>query len=183
MAIEVQGMAPLLHVFDMPTSIAFYCDVLGFEIVSTDGTPAPHFDWALLRLNGVELMLNTAYEAHQRPPMPDPVRVAAHQSAPLNIFPFALNAYPSCRCPARVSPWANDASRRLSNSSLMYRCRSVARHDQPSGEGDLASGPGFYTHTNPLSATRVRMAWPRCLFLSSRPQHHPVLELFLKCQT
>jgi len=27
--------------------------------------------------------------------------------------------------------------------------------------GDLASGPGFYTHTNPVSATRVRIAAAR----------------------
>src|SRR2546428_5567449 len=62
MAIEVRGMAPLLQVFDMPLSIAFYRDVLGFEVVSTSKPRGEHFDWALLRLNGVELMLNTAYE-------------------------------------------------------------------------------------------------------------------------
>ena len=33
---------------------------------------------ALLKLNGVELMLNTAYEAGQRPSVPDPTRMAAH---------------------------------------------------------------------------------------------------------
>jgi hypothetical protein len=35
MAIEIQGMAPPLQVFDMPTSIKFYRDVLGFEVEST----------------------------------------------------------------------------------------------------------------------------------------------------
>jgi glyoxylase I family protein len=79
MAIDIRGMAPLLQVFDMPTSIKFYCEVLGFEIISTDGKTAPHFDWALLRLNGVELMLNTAYEAPERPSGPEPARVAAHE--------------------------------------------------------------------------------------------------------
>jgi glyoxylase I family protein len=78
MAIDVRGMAPLLQVFDMSTSIKFYCDVLGFEIAGTDGKQAPNFDWVLLRLNGVELMLNTAYEAANRPPTPDPARIAAH---------------------------------------------------------------------------------------------------------
>jgi glyoxylase I family protein len=77
MAIEVRGMAPLLEVFDMPASIAFYRDVLGFDVVSTS-SPGPRFDWALLRLQAVELMLNTAYEEDQRPPAPDPARVAAH---------------------------------------------------------------------------------------------------------
>ena len=78
MAIDFRGMAPLLEVFDMPTSIKFYCGVLGFEVVCTDGKPAPLFDWALLRFNGVELMLNTAYEATHRPPKPDPARILAH---------------------------------------------------------------------------------------------------------
>jgi len=79
MAIDVRGLAPLLSVFDMPTSIKFYCEKLRFEIVGTDGKPAPQFDWVLLRLNGAELMLNTAYDEGERPPAPDPGRIAAHQ--------------------------------------------------------------------------------------------------------
>jgi len=78
MGIEVRGMAPLLQVFDMPTSIAFYRDVLGFEVVTTSKPQGEHFDWALLRLKGVELMLNTSYEQDTRPPAPDPARIAAH---------------------------------------------------------------------------------------------------------
>lgn len=30
MAIEIRGMAPLFQVFDLPTAIKFYRDVLGF---------------------------------------------------------------------------------------------------------------------------------------------------------
>ncbi len=78
MAIEIRGMAPLLQVFDMHTSIAFYRDVLGFEVVTTSTPRGEHFDWALLKLNAVELMLNTAYEDDARPPVPDPARIAAH---------------------------------------------------------------------------------------------------------
>jgi glyoxylase I family protein len=78
MAIDIRGMAPLLQVFDMPTSIKFYRDVLGFEVVTTSNPRGEPFDWALLRLNGVELMLNTAYEEDARPPAPDPARIAAH---------------------------------------------------------------------------------------------------------
>ena len=78
MAIEIQGMAPLLQVFDMPTSIKFYQDVLGFEVESTSKPRGGHFDWALLKLNGVELMLNTAYEQDARPLAPDSARFAAH---------------------------------------------------------------------------------------------------------
>jgi glyoxylase I family protein len=79
MAIEIRGMAPLLQVFDMPTSIAFYRDVLGFEVVTTSPPRRGHFDWALLRLRGVELMLNTAYEEDARPAAPDAERIAAHE--------------------------------------------------------------------------------------------------------
>ncbi|HVT17568.1 MAG TPA: VOC family protein [Thermoanaerobaculia bacterium] len=82
MALDIRGMAPLLQVFDMPTSVRFYCDLLGFELVSTS-QPGDRFDWALLRLAGVELMLNTAYEDDERPPAPDPVRVAGHADTTL----------------------------------------------------------------------------------------------------
>ena len=78
MAIEIRGMAPLFQVFDMSTSIQFYRDVLGFEVVTTSTPRGAHFDWALLRLNGVEVMLNTAYEQDSRPPAPEPSRIAAH---------------------------------------------------------------------------------------------------------
>jgi glyoxylase I family protein len=81
MGIEIRGLAPLLQVFDMPTSIKFYRDVLGFEVVTTSTPRGEHFDWALLRLNGSELMLNTAYEQDERPPAPDPARTAAHEDA------------------------------------------------------------------------------------------------------
>ena len=79
MAIDTRGIAPLLQVFDMATSLRFYCEVLGFEIVATDRkTVAPNHNWVWLRLNSSELMLNTAYESGERPPSPDPARIAAH---------------------------------------------------------------------------------------------------------
>ena len=56
MAIELRGSAPLFEVYDMPTSFAFYCGVLGFEVVNTnkekDADPA-QVDWAWLRRNDV----------------------------------------------------------------------------------------------------------------------------------
>ena len=77
MTIDVRGVCPLLEVFDMPTSIKFYRDVLGFEVARTS-QPGDHYGWALLKLKDAELMLNTAYEDHERPPAPDPARIAAH---------------------------------------------------------------------------------------------------------
>ena len=81
---DIQGMTLLLQVFDMPASIKFYCDVLGFEIVQSDvNTIAPNHNWVWLRLNDVDLMLNTAYEYDKRPPTPDSRRVALHHDTTL----------------------------------------------------------------------------------------------------
>src|SRR5258708_20141191 len=78
MAIEIRGLCTLLQVFDMERSVGFYHDVLGFEIQGTS-KPDGHFYWALLRLNGLELMLNAAYEDDERPAAPDSARVTAHE--------------------------------------------------------------------------------------------------------
>lgn len=82
MPIKVEGLVPLIQVFDMPASVAFYRDVLGFEIVA-QSAPGDDFDWGLLRLDGAELMLNTAYERDARPAAPDAIRLAAHQDMAL----------------------------------------------------------------------------------------------------
>jgi catechol 2,3-dioxygenase-like lactoylglutathione lyase family enzyme len=39
MALDVRRLTPLLQVYDMPTSVRFYRDVLGFEVVSTSPRP------------------------------------------------------------------------------------------------------------------------------------------------
>jgi catechol 2,3-dioxygenase-like lactoylglutathione lyase family enzyme len=84
MSVEIRGMAPLLQVFDMPRSVSFYRDVLGFRVVQTSPPRGPDdHDWALLRRDGIEIMLNTAYEADGRPPAPDEARSAAHADAAL----------------------------------------------------------------------------------------------------
>ena len=84
MAIDVQGMTPLLQVFDMVSSLKFYCDVLGFEIVQTDdNTTPPNYNWVWLKWNNADLMLNTAYEYERRPAAADPHRVASHRDITL----------------------------------------------------------------------------------------------------
>jgi uncharacterized glyoxalase superfamily protein PhnB len=51
--------------------------MLEFELLeSTD-------DWAMLRHGDTEIMLNTAYESHERPGEPDPARLAAHADTTL----------------------------------------------------------------------------------------------------
>jgi len=81
MSIPIESAVPLLAVFDVPSSIAFYRDALGFEVANTSKpfTDAKDdYGWAMLRLNGVELMLNNMYEDNIRPAEPDQARVAAH---------------------------------------------------------------------------------------------------------
>lgn len=75
MAIDIRGLVPLLQVYDLQTSIRFYCDLLGFELAGTSQEP---LSWALLRRDGMDLMLNGAYEQDERPCSADPERVAAH---------------------------------------------------------------------------------------------------------
>lgn len=70
-------LCPLIEVFDMPTSLRFYRDALGFELVRSSD-PGEDFDWGWLRRQGADLMLNTAYERGERPDAPDPARVASH---------------------------------------------------------------------------------------------------------
>jgi catechol 2,3-dioxygenase-like lactoylglutathione lyase family enzyme len=75
--LRIGGFATLIQVFDMPTSLAFYRDVMGFEVIS-DAPDDGRCDWVWLKSGESELMLNTAYEADARPSAPDPTRFAAH---------------------------------------------------------------------------------------------------------
>ena len=78
MSIDIRGVCTLLQVFDMPASVRFYRDILGFEVIETSSRVGDQFDWGWLRMNGTELMLNTAYEADDRPSSREPHKVAAH---------------------------------------------------------------------------------------------------------
>lgn len=84
---RVGGLCPLIQVFDMNASIAFYCGQLGFEIVQDSGevdTPEGRiFLWCWLRLGGADLMLNTAYDEGERPASRDPARQKAHRDTGL----------------------------------------------------------------------------------------------------
>lgn len=86
MAVDIQGLAPLLQVFDMPTSVNFYRDVLGFELVGHSPFYAEGmFHWAMLKLGDAVIMLNTAYDEGERPAQPNPARVAAHEDTGLYL--------------------------------------------------------------------------------------------------
>jgi len=74
---EIVGMTPLLSVFNMPRSLRFYRDVLGFEVV-TDSGNGDDSSWVWLRLNDVDLMLNDQYEPGHVPPAPPHERTKWH---------------------------------------------------------------------------------------------------------
>lgn len=78
MSIEVRGMSPLLEVFDMAASLAFYRDKLGFAVTGDSGR-GDESGWVMLELGNATIMLNTAYDDGERPEAPDPARMAAHR--------------------------------------------------------------------------------------------------------
>ncbi|RPD42282.1 VOC family protein [Chitinophaga barathri] len=67
--LDIRGMAPLIPVFDMATSLRFYRDTLGFELTQTSVEPQrpENYHWVLLELNGMQLMLESIYEEDQQP--------------------------------------------------------------------------------------------------------------------
>jgi catechol 2,3-dioxygenase-like lactoylglutathione lyase family enzyme len=85
MPINAQGLTPLIEVFDMPASLAFYRDIIGFEI-AMQSSPGDNFGWGLLKMGDDKLMLNTAYDADQRPAAPDPARWAGHRHTTLYFY-------------------------------------------------------------------------------------------------
>jgi catechol 2,3-dioxygenase-like lactoylglutathione lyase family enzyme len=89
MAMQFNGLVPLIQVFDMNESVAFYRDIMGFEvhrhspeILAAEGR---YYHWALLRHGGAELMLNTAFDSNERPAARDSAREGAHDDVCLYI--------------------------------------------------------------------------------------------------
>jgi len=85
MSLDLRGLCPLLQVFDMPRSLAFYRDLLGFAIVQQAPQGTDACDWAWLRHGTAELMLNTMYESDRRPATADAARTRAHDYTCLYI--------------------------------------------------------------------------------------------------
>jgi glyoxylase I family protein len=81
---SIYGTAPLLQVYDMPTAVVFYRDVIGFSVTAqSEPDRGDDCNWVLMKLQDVELMLNTQYEKDKRPPAPDPVRTKWHHDTTL----------------------------------------------------------------------------------------------------
>lgn len=78
MALNINGMTPLIQVFNMPRSLAFYREILGFQVQADSGN-GDHSSWVWLRLNDVDLMLNDQYEPGHEPPQPPRERTKWHK--------------------------------------------------------------------------------------------------------
>ena len=78
MSIKIEGMTPLIQVFNMRRSLAFYRDILGFEVVGDSGN-GDDSSWVWLRLDGVDLMLNDQYEPGSEPNEPPAERTKWHK--------------------------------------------------------------------------------------------------------
>ena len=71
-AIKIQEGCTLMSVWDMPTTVQFYREQLGFEITQRSPTYAVEkgaelFHWCMMRSGDVTIMLNTEYEEGERP--------------------------------------------------------------------------------------------------------------------
>jgi len=71
MPIQARSATPLFQVFDMHRSVAWYRDMLGFEVVQSY-EPDGHLYWAMLQLGDATLMLNSQYEDEDRPAQEPP---------------------------------------------------------------------------------------------------------------
>ena len=83
--IDLNDIAPMLSVFDMPASLQFYCDVLGWRLGNSLGGKAPDCEWAEVKMNNLSLWLKTAYERDKRPSVPDAGRMMGHRDAILTF--------------------------------------------------------------------------------------------------
>src|SRR5580698_9328447 len=95
MPINIESATPMFFVFDVPTAVAFYRDLLGFEVVNTSKpfTDAKDdFGWCLLRHGSIELMLNNAFENNIRPETSNRSRIKAHADIILYMMCRDLDA-------------------------------------------------------------------------------------------
>ena len=104
-------MTPLIQVFDMPRSLAFYRDLLGFEMIADSGN-GDNSSWVWLRQGGIDLMLNDQYEPGRVPDAVPAERTKWHDDTCLYFGcpdPDAMYEYLSEKGlqfdPAKVAPY------------------------------------------------------------------------------
>lgn len=95
----------------MPRALAFYRDILGFDVVSDSGD-GDDSSWVWLRLNDSDLMLNDQYEPGHVPPAPPDSRVRWHDDTclyfgcadPDGAYDYLVSKGIKCR-PPRVASY------------------------------------------------------------------------------
>jgi catechol 2,3-dioxygenase-like lactoylglutathione lyase family enzyme len=72
MPLDIRGVCPYFEVYDMPTSLRFYIDQMGFTLVGHSphrgGDDPYRYHWVSLRLGTAEIMLNSVYEFDEERP-------------------------------------------------------------------------------------------------------------------
>lgn len=85
MALDIRGVCPYFEVYDMPSSLRFYIDQLGFTIIEHSphlGGDPYRYHWVWLRLGTADIMLNTCYEFDdERPTREEHLRLRRHRDA------------------------------------------------------------------------------------------------------
>lgn len=82
MALKITYLTPLIQVFNMPRSLAFYRDNLGFEVVMDSGD-GDDSSWVWIKKDDSHLMLNDQYEPGHVPEAPPAERVKWHDDTAL----------------------------------------------------------------------------------------------------
>ena len=111
MGVEITDITPLIQVFSMPRALAFYRDVLGFEIVSDSGN-GDDSSWVWIRLNGGDLMLNDQYEPGHVPDFAPEERTRWHDDTcfyfgcadPDGAYEYLRSKNVECK-PPKVAPY------------------------------------------------------------------------------
>lgn len=85
MALDIRGVCPYFEVYDMPASLRFYIDQLGFTLVGHSphlGGDPYRYHWVWLRLGTADVMLNTCYELDdERPTREEHLHLRQHRDA------------------------------------------------------------------------------------------------------
>jgi glyoxylase I family protein len=91
MVFQIESLTPLIQVFNIRRSLAFYREVMGFEVVCDSGD-GDDSSWVWIRRNGFDLMLNDQYEPGSEPDSPPSERVRWHEDTCLYLGCRELDA-------------------------------------------------------------------------------------------
>lgn len=137
--INVERMTPLIQVFNMRRSLAFYRDILSFD-VEQDSGDGDDSSWLLLRLGNIYLMLNDQYEPGHVPSAPPDERVRWHRDTCLYFgCPNLDAAYEYLKAkglgidPPTIAPYGMNSfismTRTTMPSAFSGRSKPMNRHD------------------------------------------------------